>query len=78
MTWILGSFLVTPCALASCHILISKQEDDSASGHSGRTGVYQEGDHAVRFRQSAENRESCQGHAVDQVVTDELAMGCKR
>ena len=33
MTWIFGSFLVTPCALASCHILISKQEDDSASGH---------------------------------------------
>ena len=25
--------------LASCHILISKQEDDGASGHSGRTGV---------------------------------------
>ena len=22
MTWIFGSFLVTPCALASCHILI--------------------------------------------------------
>ena len=29
MTWIFGSFLVTPCALASCYILISKQEDDS-------------------------------------------------
>ena len=29
MTWIFGSFQVTPCALASCHILMSKQEDDS-------------------------------------------------
>ena len=39
MTWIFGSFLVTPCALASCYIFISIQEDDSASGHLSRTGV---------------------------------------
>ena len=39
MTWIFGSFLMTLCALSSCHILISKQEDDSATGHSGQTGV---------------------------------------
>ena len=39
MTWIFGSFLVTPCAFASCHILISKQEDDGASGHLGLTSV---------------------------------------
>ena len=25
MPWIFGSFLVTPCALTSCHIVISKQ-----------------------------------------------------
>ena len=25
MTWIFGSFLVTPCALTSCHVVISKQ-----------------------------------------------------
>ena len=31
-----GSILVSPCALVSCHILISKQEDDGASGHSSR------------------------------------------
>ena len=37
MTWIFGSFLVTPCALTSCHVVISKQ--DSASGQSGPTGV---------------------------------------
>ena len=35
MTWIFGSFLVTPCALVSSHILISKQEDDGASGERG-------------------------------------------
>ena len=47
MTWIFGSFLVTPCALTSCHVVISKQSDDSASGHSGTTGVKPEGDHVV-------------------------------
>ena len=26
MTWIFGSLQMTPCALVSCHILISKQE----------------------------------------------------
>ena len=39
MTWIFGSFLENPCALASYHILISKQEDDGASGHLGQTDV---------------------------------------
>ena len=39
MTWIFGSFLVTPCALTSCHVVISKQGDDSGSGQSGPTGV---------------------------------------
>ena len=32
MTWIFGSFLVTPCALTSCHFVISKQGDGSVSG----------------------------------------------
>ena len=60
MTWIFGSFLVTLCALASCHILINKQEDDSTiralryikcvTGRRSR-----DENHAVRFRQSAEN-----------------------
>ena len=60
MTWIFGSFLVTPCALASCHILISKQEDDStirALGYNRCVTRRRQRDenHAVRFRQSAEN-----------------------
>ena len=39
MTWIFGSFLVTVCALTSCHIVISKQGDGSMLGLSGPTGV---------------------------------------
>ena len=83
MTWIFGSFLVTPCALTSCHV-ISKQGDDSSSGHLGPTGVGRRprDNHAVRFRQSAENREPSQGHAADQRVRSSLMIrlvrGCKR
>ena len=39
MTWIFGLFLMTPCALTGCHIVINKQEDGSTPGQSGRTGV---------------------------------------
>ena len=39
MKWIFGSFLVTPCALTSCHVVISKQGNDNASGQSGPTDV---------------------------------------
>ena len=39
MIWIFDSFLVNPCALTSCHVVISKQGDDSVSGQSGPTGV---------------------------------------
>ena len=60
MTWIFGSFLVTSCALASCHILISKQEGDSmirAFGYNrcvtGRRP--RDENHTVRFGQCAEN-----------------------
>ena len=60
MTWIFGSFLVTPCALASSPIVISKEGDDSVSGQSGPTGVLTRrrphDDHAVRFRHSRESR----------------------
>ena len=31
MPWIFGSFLVTPCALASCPILIGKQQRDQGT-----------------------------------------------
>ena len=59
MPWIFGSFLVTPCALTSCYVVISKQDSTI------RTPVYnrcvtgrrpRDENHAVRFRQSAENR----------------------
>ena len=45
MTWIFGSFLVTLCALTSCHVVISKQGNGSGSGQ-GRQ-VQQEGDHVI-------------------------------
>ena len=59
MPWIFGSFLVTPCALISCHVVISKQ------GSAIRTVVYNRyvngrrprvENHTVRFGRSAENR----------------------
>ena len=81
MTWIFGSFLVTSCALLSCHILISKQEDDSTSGHSGLTGVEPEGDHVMRTtRSDLDSAENC-SRAWDtqpiRGVSDELVRyGC--
>ena len=39
MTWIFGSFLVSPCALTSCQVVINKQGDNSMSWQSGPTGV---------------------------------------
>ena len=83
MTWIFGSFLLTPRALTSCHILISKQEDDStirAVGYNrcviGRTP--RDENHAVKFRQSAENRSRVRDTQPIRGVSDELARGCKR
>ena len=38
-SFISSSFLVTLCALPSCHAVMSKQGYDSTSGHSGTTGV---------------------------------------
>ena len=32
MTWIFGSFLLTPCALTSRYVVMSKQRYDSTSG----------------------------------------------
>ena len=56
MTWIFGSFLVTPYVLASCHILISKQADDSTTRALGYdrcvTGKRpRDENHVVRFVQ---------------------------
>ena len=61
MAWIFGSFLVTPFALSSCHAVMSKQGYDSAIRAVGYNRCVtgrrpRDENHAVRFRQSAENR----------------------
>ena len=61
MTWIFGSFLVTPCALTGCHAVMSKQGYDSTIRAVGYNRCVTERrpcdeNHAVRFRQSTENR----------------------
>ena len=58
MPWIFGSFLVTPCALTSCHVVINKQGSTiRADGYNrcltGRSS--RDENHAVRCRQIAEN-----------------------
>ena len=78
-----GLFLVTPCALVSCHILISKQEDDGASRalRSNRCVTVRgsrDENHAVRFRQSAENHSRAWDTQPIRSVSDERARGCKR
>ena len=83
MTWIFSSFQVTLCALVSCYILISKQEDDGASGHSGRNRCVtgrgsRDEKHAVRFRQNGENHSRARDTQPTRGVSDELARGCKR
>ena len=39
MTWIFGSFLVTPCVWTSGHVVMSIQGDGCASGQASRAGV---------------------------------------
>ena len=74
MTWVFFSFLITPCALASCHILICKQDDDStirALGYNRRiTGR--------RSRDENQTVQSSVGHTDDRRRSDELVRGCKR
>ena len=58
MLWIFGSFLVTPCALTSCHVVISKQDSMIRALRYNRcvTGRRPcDENHVVRFGQSAEN-----------------------
>ena len=55
MTWVFGLFLVTSCALTSCHAVMSKQEDDITIRALGYNRCRDE-NHAVRFGQCAENR----------------------
>ena len=75
-----GLFQVTQCTLASCHILICKQEDDSTIRAVGFnkcvTGrISRDENHAVRFRQRAENRSRAWDTHPIRGVSDELARG---
>ena len=54
MPWIFGSFLVTPFALTSCHVVISKQESTIMAVGYNRCVTrrrLRDENHAVRFRQ---------------------------
>ena len=61
MPWIFGSFLVSPCGLTSCHVVISKQEYDwtirALGYHRSVTGRKpSDENYTVTFRENAENR----------------------
>ena len=59
MPWIFGSFLVTPYALTSCHVVISKQDSTIRAVRYNRCVTRRRPrneSHVVRFRQGAENR----------------------
>ena len=51
MPWIFGSFLVNPCALTSCHVVIRKQDSTiRALGYNRYvTRSTRDKNHAVRF-----------------------------
>ena len=81
MPWIFGSFLVTPCALVSCHILLSKQDSAIRAFRSNRCVTRRkprDENHAVSFRQSAENRNRAKDMQQIRGVSVELVRGCKR
>ena len=70
MTWIFGSFLVTPCALTSCHAVKCKQGYDStirAVGYNRSVTGRRPRDEncAFRFRERRESQSS-EGHAAAQ------------
>ena len=81
MPWIFGSFIKTLCALSSCHVVIFKRDSTiKAVGYNscvtGRRP--RDGNHAVSFGQSAENRSRARDRQSIRGVSDELARGCKR
>ena len=81
MLWIFGSFQVTSCALTSCHVVINKQDSTIRALRSNRcvTGRRsRDENHAVRFRQSAENRSRVGDTQLIRGVSDGLARECKR
>ena len=70
-----------PGCLASCHILISKQDSTIRALRLNRcvTGRRScDENHVVRFRQSAENHSRARNTQPTRGVFDELARGCKR
>ena len=69
MTWIFGSFLVTPHVLTSCHVVINKQAMvvvGVSRFNRCVTGRRPRDNYAVRFRLGTENRESSLRHAAYQ------------
>ena len=77
---VFGSFLVTLCALISCHVVISKQDSMIRALRSNRcvTGRRpRDENHAVRFGQSTENHSRARDTQPIRGVSDELAKGCK-
>ena len=80
MPWIFRSFLVTPCALTSCHVVISKQVSTIRTLRLNRciTGRRQlDENHVVRFGESAENHSRARDKQSIRGVSGELARGCK-
>ena len=68
MTWFFGSFLVTPCALTSFHIVISKQASAIRAVSYNRCITRKrpcDENHAVGFRERRESQLS-EGHSADQ------------
>ena len=69
-----------PVCLASCHILISKQDSMIRAPRSNRFVTRKRScdeNHTVRFRQSAENRSRARDTQPTRGVSDKLARGCK-
>ena len=67
MTWIFGSFLVTPWALTSCYVVIIKQLRDQGTRYNrcvtGRRS--RDENHAVRLDRGRESQSS-KRHAANQ------------
>ena len=80
MPWIFSSFLVTLCALTSCHVVISKQGSMIRALRLNRCVTRRrphDENHVVRFGQSAENRSWVRDTQPSRGVADELGKGCK-
>ena len=70
MTWIFGLFLVTLCALTSCHTVMSKQGYDSTSGQCVTRRRQCDENHAVRFRER-----ECRELGVEQGTANQRCHG---